>query len=112
MAADAIGTVTSDIDFCVTEVSAHKAHPDPNVLAALNERWRVVVDPLQWIVQYRRNNRGRSGGSEDPRSWEGRSFCRTRTALLRCIGEYCGEVDPSALSIIKALPEWHVELGN
>ena len=77
------------------------------LVVQLNDRWRIVDDPLQWIVQYRRNNRGRSDGSEDPRSWEGRRFCRTHTALLRDIRENCGEVDPAAVAIIEALPDWH-----
>ena len=34
-----------------------------------------------------------------------RSFCETRTALLRCIGEYCGEVDHDALRLVEQLPE-------
>ena len=73
----------------------------------LNERWRVVDDPLQWIVQYRQNNRRRGDGSVDPRSWQGKRFCRTRTALLRDIRENCGEVDPAALANIEAMPDWH-----
>ena len=33
--------------------------------------------------------------------WRDRSFCRTREGLLRCIREYCGEVDAEALSKLK-----------
>ena len=39
--------------------------------------------------------------------WRDRSFCRTRDTLLRCIREYCGEVDAEALSQLKSLPDWH-----
>ena len=51
-----------------------------------------------------------SGGRAIPAEELGladRSFCRTRDALLRCVREYCGEVDPSALATLKALSDWH-----
>jgi len=48
----------------------------------------------------RRQGRRTSKGS----GWRGRSFCRSRTALIRCVGEYCGEVDPAALAIIESWP--------
>ena len=35
--------------------------------------------------------------------WAARTFCATRAALLRCVGEYCGEFDRSAL--VERLPE-------
>ncbi len=80
-------------------------HTSPTIL--LNDRWRVIDDPLQWLVQYRQNNRRRSDGSVDPRSWQGKRFCRTRTALQRDISENCGEVDPMAVAVIEQWPEWH-----
>jgi hypothetical protein len=80
------------------------------IVVKLNDRWRVIDHPLQWILQYRRNNRGRSDGSEDPRSWEGKRFCRTRTALLRDIRENCGAVDPAAVATLKTLPDRHLHL--
>ena len=76
-------------------------------VVVLNNRWRIVDDDLQWILQYRRRNRGRSDGSEDSRSWEGKRFCRTRTTLLRDIRENCAEVDPAAVEIVEALPYLH-----
>lgn len=78
-------------------------------VAILNDRWRVIDDPLQWILQYRR--RKVCAGAKSPKDniWRGHRFCRTRTALLRDIRENCGEVGPAALAIVKALPEWHVE---
>ena len=39
--------------------------------------------------------------------WHNRSYCVTREGLLRCIREYCGEVDIAALATIEALPRWH-----
>src|SRR5262245_57424372 len=54
------------------------AHPSNRLVAQLNETWRVVDDPLQWILQRRKGNpRSRNSG------WKNRSFCRTREALLR-----------------------------
>ena len=78
------------------------AHPSNRLVAQLNVNWRVVDDPLQWILQRRKGNpRMKNLG------WRDRSFCRTRDALLRCVREYCGEVDPSALAMVKALSDWH-----
>ena len=85
-----------------TKVLNDPAHPSNRVVAQLNASWRVVDDPLQWILQRRKGNpRKKSLG------WQGRSFCRTRDALLRCVREYCGEIDLEALSMLKDLPEWH-----
>jgi hypothetical protein len=82
--------------------SERPAHPLDRLVAQLNESWRVVDDPLQWILQRRKGNpRKKNSG------WRDRSFCRTRDALLRCVREYCGEVDPSALATLKALSDWH-----
>ena len=78
------------------------AHPSLHVIAQLNEKWRVVDGSLQWILQHKKGNpRKKSSG------WRGRSFCRTREALLRCVREYCGEVDPRGLDKLKGLPEFH-----
>ncbi len=63
----------------------------------LNGSWRVSLsDPIQWVLQ---RDCGRGG-------WVGRSFCRKRSTLLRCIRDYCGAVDPETMAIIEALPEW------
>jgi hypothetical protein len=65
----------------------------------LNVNWRVVDDPLQWILQRRKGNpRPRNSG------WRDRSFCTTRKGLLRCISEHCGEVDRAALAKLAAFP--------
>ena len=92
------------------------AHPSNRLIAQLNERWRVVDDPLQWILQRRKGNpRSKNSG------WSCRSFLRTREGLLCRIREYCcppdqGElrsireyqgVDESALEQVRALPDWH-----
>lgn len=94
------------------------AHPSNCLIAQLNANWRVVDDPLQWILQRRKGTpREKSTG------WQGRSFCRTREGLLRCIREYCclpdqggsrcvheyRGVDAAALQHVRALPEWHID---
>jgi len=68
----------------------------------LNNGWRVVNDPLQWILQ-RRNSKPDKKHS----GWANRSYCRTREGLLRCVREYCGIVDLEALRRLEMLPEWH-----
>jgi hypothetical protein len=75
-----------------------------NVVVQLNDRWRVIDDPLQWILQVRKGRR-----TQKAVGWRGRSYCTQRTTLLRCISEYCGEVGPDALAIIAALPDRHVD---
>jgi hypothetical protein len=59
----------------------------------LNDQWRVEHDEMQWVLQCRQGGR-----------WRDRSFCVTREALLRCIGEHCGTADISA---VLRLPDWH-----
>ena len=82
--------------------SERPAHPSNRLVAQLNETWRVVDDPLQWILQRRKGNpRKKNSG------WRNRSFCRTREGLLRCVREYCGEVDHDALARLEALPDYH-----
>ena len=55
------------------------AHPSNRLIAQLNASWRVIDDPLQWILQRRKGNpRKKNPG------WRSRSFCTTRGALLRC----------------------------
>jgi hypothetical protein len=68
----------------------------------LNGHWRVVDDPLQWILQ-RRSGRPRSKNS----GCRGRFFFRTREGLLACVREYCGPVEDWGLASLKALPECH-----
>jgi hypothetical protein len=94
------------------------AHPSNRFVTQLNERWRVVDDPLQWVLQQRKGTpRKKNTG------WQARSFCRTREGLLRCIRENCclpdqggsrcveeyRGVDGAALQQVRALPEWHAD---
>ena len=76
---------------------------DPNygaVIAQLNDRWRVIVcrDGIQWILQ--KSKKSRVGAR-----WQGRSYCRTREALMRVCAQHGGQIDPSALMILEALPD-------
>jgi len=80
------------------------AHPSDRRVAQLNETWKVVDGPLQWELQRRKGNqRDKNSG------WQGRSFCRTREGLLRCVREYCGEISVEAVSKLQALPVWHLD---
>jgi hypothetical protein len=76
------------------------------VVARLNPRWRVIECSagIQWILQCRT-----SAETYPTSNWKGRSFCMTRQALLRCSREHAGAIDPSAASILAALPDWFPE---
>ncbi len=82
--------------------ASRPAHPSNRVIAKLNASWRIADDPLQWILQRRKGNTR----SKNP-GWAGRSYCRTRDALLRCIRQNCGQVSSEALAKLEALPYWH-----
>jgi hypothetical protein len=83
-------------------LASPSAHTSNRLIAQLNNNWRVVDDPLQWILQRRKGNpRKKNSG------WRDRSFCTTREVLLRCVREYCGEVDQNALADLLALPDHH-----
>ncbi|MEH2589874.1 hypothetical protein V1273_003713 [Bradyrhizobium sp. AZCC 1721] len=73
----------------------------PHIVVVLNPNWRVIrcPDGLQWILQ-------RRGSPERARAndWRGRSYYRTRDALIRCAREYSGAVDPTAFAVLAALP--------
>jgi len=76
------------------------------IVADLNAGWRVVDNPPhwapQWILQFRKGRQtAKSCG------WRDRSYCTDRKSLLRCIREYCSEIDPEALVTIRGLPERH-----
>jgi hypothetical protein len=86
--------------------SERPAHPSNRLVAQFNETWRVVDDRLQWRLQRKKGNpRSKNAG------WRDRSFCTTRERLLRCVREYCGSVEPSALAMLTDLPE-HYGMQN
>ena len=72
----------------------------------LSDRWRVVFDDLQWILQHRQARK-----SNKSSGWCGRSFCTTRGVLKRDIRRLAGDVDPAALAIIDGLPDQHPHYG-
>ncbi len=74
----------------------------------LNDRWRVVDDPIQWILQQREGGKPRrrpDGSYRQP--WRDRSFPTGRRLLKREIRHLCGEVDPETLRLVNRLPEKH-----
>ena len=80
----------------------------------ISREWRIAGDQLQWILQRCKNLRGYEGKREQSRNWSGRSFCRTRKALIRCIGEHVRLEDGEDQALIEAAiarverwPEWH-----
>ena len=70
------------------------------VVAVLNGRWRVIVcrDAIQRILQL-----GKSNGHGT--AWRGRSYCRSKSALMRVCAQHVGEIEPSAFTILNALPK-------
>ena len=79
-------------------------------VAVLNQRHRVIRcrAGIQWILQRRNVPAGTGGNRPEGHStsdWRGRSYCRTREALIRCCHEHAGEIAPSAVAALEALPE-------
>jgi hypothetical protein len=74
----------------------------PHLVTVLNNDWRVIEcrDGIQWILQYR--NRAKTVARH---GWRGRSYCRTKEALIRCCDEHAGEIGPDARLTLAALPE-------
>jgi hypothetical protein len=72
-----------------------------NLVAQLNERWRIIDDGKQWVL----------ARLDDRWGWVARTHCRTRAALERCAGLYAGDVDPGARAILAALPG-HIDWGD
>ena len=83
------------------------AHPSSRLIAQLNENWRVVDDPLQWILQ-RRKGRPRAKNS----GWQNRAYCSTREGLVRRIRPCCGEIDADAFAELQRLPDNHSDNGH
>jgi hypothetical protein len=71
------------------------------VVAGLNKTWRVIVCSagIQWVLQSRRGQR--RGGAR----WEGRSYCRTKEAIIRLSRRFARPIDPVAAAIVAALPD-------
>ncbi|GLS29294.1 hypothetical protein SAMN04488498_11397 [Mesorhizobium albiziae] len=83
-------------------VSHRKSDDDYQaVVAQINDRWRVIVckDGIQWILQRRTR-----AESPDGARWEGRSYLRSRNALISVSRDSAGEINPKAAAILEALP--------
>ncbi len=84
-------------------------------LIQISRNWRVAEDDLQWILQRCKSIKRYTGQRGHTKNWTGRSFCRTRKALIRCIGEYV-KLEPgedlnlveAAVARIERWPELHV----
>ena len=72
-----------------------------DVVAVLNHKWRVIRcrDGIQWILQSRDSTTAAKG------LWRGRSYCRTKEALLRACAAHTGEIDPTAVGLLAELPD-------
>lgn len=70
------------------------------IVCRLNARWRVIEcrDRIQWIVQCAKRSGHRM-------AWRGRSYCRTRSALIRACAQSAGEIEPLSLANLHQLPE-------
>jgi hypothetical protein len=73
-----------------------------DVVAVLNRSWRVIRcrDGIQWILQSRDSATAAKG------VWRGRSYCRTKEALLRVCAAHAGKIDPTAVGLLVELPDW------
>jgi hypothetical protein len=70
------------------------------VVAILNPKWRVIEcrDQIQWILQ------SRESVKSEPGLWRGRSYCRTKEALLRVCAFHASDINPIAADVLAALP--------
>lgn len=68
----------------------------------LSDKWRVVDDSMQWILQVRTSKptKKRSG-------YVDRSYCHQRAALIVCIRRLVKDADSRAMAIIEHFPDSH-----
>ena len=83
-------------------------------LIQISRNWRLAEDDLQWILQRCRNGRRFQNERDHTGNWYGRSFCRTRKALSRCVRENVKIEDDedsalieAAVARVQAWPEMH-----
>jgi hypothetical protein len=74
----------------------------PATVVVLNRGWRVIEcrHGIQWILQ--RRNRAETVARH---VWHGRSYCRTKEALIRCCDEHADQINPAAPRTLGALPD-------
>ena len=89
-------------------VKAESADNYP-IVATLNARWRVIAcrHGIQRVLQYR--NRSETVATD---VWRGRSYCRTREALIRVCDYHAGAIDPGTRAILEGLLERFPEKQN
>ena len=73
------------------------------VVAVLNSKWRVIEcrDGAQWILQSRDTRPALENSV-----WRGRSYCRTKQALLRVCTMHAAKINATASAVLAALPDW------
>ena len=74
-----------------------------HIVAVLNGNWRIIEcrEGVQWILQSRDTRLGLENGT-----WRGRSYCRTKEALLRVCAARAGDINPAASEALAAMPDW------
>ena len=84
------------------KATKRRADRSKPVIAVLNDRWRVIDDGIQWVLQKRK-------GRPTPKSsgWRGRSYATSRARLLDSVERRCGPVEPAALRHLTSLPDEH-----
>ena len=78
-----------------TRVSA-PADPTIRPVATLCERWRVIDDGIQWILQTRKGKAG-----EKSPGWRAVAFCTTKAGLLLRAKQHCGVEAAEALQRLR-----------
>ncbi len=85
-----------------------------NAVLQISRNWRIAEDHLQWILQRCKHKRRYATDPNHPSNWDGRSFCRTRKALIQCIRENVtleAAEDPSliqaAIASVERFSEMH-----
>jgi len=91
----------AEINFAAVAPVSHR-ESDGNyssVVVRLNKVWRVICckDDIQWILQF-------SKKSGHGTAWRGRSYSRRREPLIRLCAQHAGEISPTAMAILEALP--------
>jgi len=73
----------------------------------LSDHWRIVDDPLQWILMVRKGHcRAKASG------WRAHRFHVQRTALIASVQRFCGHIRPEAMAWLASLPVLHPSRGG
>ena len=71
-------------------------------LFQISRNWRLAEDDLQWILQRSKNLKQYTSDRDHSENWRGRSFCRTRKTLIRCIREHVSLEPGEGADVIEA----------